>query len=279
MSIVPRPRAIGGHHSPSARSTIWLTPPHIIEALGGADSFDLDPCAAPPPRPWATARRMNGIEDADGLAIEWEGRVWLNPPYSSAVLGDWLGRLSRHRHGTALIFARTETEAFAKYVWGSASGLLFLFGRLNFHRPIAPDPGRCAIAAHEYEEFEPGSWACRWCGRAQRNAGAPSVLCAYGQEDLDRLATADLDGHLVPLRFARFVMIEHSPTWSEAIESWLKGQEGEFTLSDAYRAFAGHPKARRNPHWQAKIRQKMQEHAIRVSPGIYRPAQLDMLFE
>lgn len=54
----------------------WLTPPEIIRALG---EFDLDPCC-PPAMPWSTAKKMVCRPD-DGLAVTWEGRVWLNPPY------------------------------------------------------------------------------------------------------------------------------------------------------------------------------------------------------
>ncbi|WP_280940170.1 hypothetical protein [Mesorhizobium sp. WSM1293] len=36
---------IGSHHSARAGTDVWLTPPAILAALGGAESFDLDPCA------------------------------------------------------------------------------------------------------------------------------------------------------------------------------------------------------------------------------------------
>lgn len=91
-------RAIGGHHSAAAISTTWLTPPHVLDALGGWQEFDLDPCAAPDPRPWPTARHMNALADGDGLAIEWTGRVWLNGPYGSE-LASWLAKLGDHGAG------------------------------------------------------------------------------------------------------------------------------------------------------------------------------------
>lgn len=61
----------------------WLTPPHILEALG---RFDLDPCA-PINRPWPTADKHYTVNDK-GLTQRWEGRVFCNPPirYADEVL-------------------------------------------------------------------------------------------------------------------------------------------------------------------------------------------------
>lgn len=129
------PRAMGGHHSAAAMTTVWLTPPHVIDALGSWQSFDLDPCAAPAGMPWRTAAEEIREADANGLSIDWDGRVWLNPPYTTA--GQWLERLERHGNGSALIFARTETDTFFSQIWERAHGLLFIRGRLHFHRPTA----------------------------------------------------------------------------------------------------------------------------------------------
>src|SRR4051812_36875613 len=99
-------RAMGAHQSSDAETHTWLTPPHIIEALG---PFDLDPCAAPDPRPWPTAKTHWGRHD-NSLNRPWFGRVWMNPPYGPKTqIGSWMRRLADHGHGTALIFARTET--------------------------------------------------------------------------------------------------------------------------------------------------------------------------
>lgn len=234
--------AIGSHQSAAAGTTTWLTPPHIIAALGGWESFDLDPCAAPLPRPWPTAQAMNSETQHDGLSLCWWGRVWLNPPYGSAV-ALWLERMAQHRRGTALVFARTETDAFHRHVWEHASGLLFLEGRLHFHHA----DGR----------------------RAAMNAGAPSVLCAYGQDDLDRLAAADLGGAFVPLRFARIVVAANiDASWSVTMIDWLRQQSGVVSVSDAYHFFARHPKAR-GPNWRAKVRQVLRRVGNRVGHNQY----------
>jgi hypothetical protein len=168
-------KGMGGHHSPSPDSEIWLTPPSIIDTLG---PFDLDPCAAPEPRPWPTARWHIALPH-DGLEMPWVGRVWLNPPYSTTAIKKWMPRMAEHGNGTALIFARTETDSFFRYVWEAATAVLFLRSpRLHFH-------------------YRDGA-------RAEHNCGAPSVLCAYGEHDADRLATCGLSGQFLRLRAGVF---------------------------------------------------------------------------
>lgn len=149
----------------------WLTPDYIIDALG---PFDLDPCANAR-HPTRCAR--HGWTER-GLDRPWKGRVWLNPPYGPHA-GKWLERLADHGDGIALIFARTETAAFFDNVWARADGLLFLRGRLQFLRPDLT-VGRAADGS-------------------STNAGAPSVLVAYGVRNVERLKASGLDGHLVVL--------------------------------------------------------------------------------
>jgi hypothetical protein len=168
-----RRSGFGGHESRDSDSEVWLTPPHILSALG---TFDLDPCACMLPRPWPTAREHYTRED-NGLAKPWVGRVWLNPPYGGpSVIGPWLRRMRDHGRGTVLIFARTETAAFHEAVWPTATAMLFLRGRLRFHRPDGTRP--------------------------DAPAGAPSVLVSYGEADAEVLAASGLDGAFVRLRAA-----------------------------------------------------------------------------
>ena len=152
-------------HRPTGGTDQWLTPPGLLAALG---PFDLDPCSAPEPRPWPTAAAHYTPAD-DGLRQPWHGRCWVNPPYSA--IGPWLAKLADHGHGTALIFARTETAAFRAQVWERATALLFPYGRLTFHRA----------------DGRPGNG----------NSGAPSVLVAYGDADADILFDLDVPGAYV----------------------------------------------------------------------------------
>jgi DNA N-6-adenine-methyltransferase (Dam) len=150
-----RTTGMGGHQSARMMKDEWLTPPDIISRLG---QFDLDPCS-PIHRLWDTAKTHYSIVD-DGFSKEWFGRVWLNPPYGREAAA-WLERLAAHGNGVALIFARTETEMFFDHVWDKADALLFFKGRLHFHH-VNGD-------------------------RAENNAGAPSVLIAYGEHNVKAL--------------------------------------------------------------------------------------------
>lgn len=160
-------KGIGSHQSHKMGKDEWLTPPTIVEALG---EFDLDPCS-PINRPWNTAKNHLDIND-DGLSSEWYGRVWCNPPYGRYT-GVWLNKLADHGKGIALIFARTETKMFFKEVWNKASGLLFLEGRLHFHHVTGE--------------------------KAKANAGAPSVLIAYGEEEAEILKNSGIRGKFIKL--------------------------------------------------------------------------------
>lgn len=165
-AYVQRTLGIGGHHRPYwGESDDWLTPPELLKALG---EFDLDPCASIG-QPWATARKQYTALD-NGLALPWEGRVFLNPPYGPAT-GKWLARLAGHGNGIALTFARTETAMFHAEVWPKARGLLFLRGRLHFHRPDGT--------------------------RSPANCGGPSVLIAYDEANMAALRSSALPGALV----------------------------------------------------------------------------------
>ena len=156
--------AMGAHHSARSKSTVWLTPPGILDDLG---PFDLDPCAH---ETWPTARELI-FPPRDGLTEPWNGRVWLNPPYGS--VGSWLFKLAAHGDGIALVFARTETAWFVDQVWAKADAVRFLHGRLHFHHP---------------EGY-----------RAHDNAGAPSVLVAYGARNADILRGSRIPGTYLPI--------------------------------------------------------------------------------
>ena len=152
----------------STGTDVWLTPPYILEALG---EFDLDPCS-PIERHWDTAKKHYTIID-DGLKQEWSGRVWCNPPYGREAQ-KWIKKCADHGDAMLFIFARTETKMFFNYIWDQADALFFLKGRIRFHMANGI--------------------------RKEQNAGAPSVLVAYGDQNAEILKNCKLEGKYIDLR-------------------------------------------------------------------------------
>lgn len=163
---------------PIAATHVWLTPPDILGSLG---EFDLDPCAAPEPRPWDTASRHIALPE-DGLQAEWSGRVWCNPPFGSNT-AFWLKRMAKHQNGIALVFARTETSMFQQYVWPCAHSILFVSKRPHFYHPDGT--------------------------RAKGNSGGPVCLVAYGENNGEALVSSGLAGAIVQVRdFVKELRVE-----------------------------------------------------------------------
>ena len=104
---------------------ITLTPLDLIDNFG---VFDLDPCGLQ----WhKTANKIISLPD-DGLVEEWNGRVWLNPPYSNPK--PFIKKLAEHGNGIALVLNSTDTDWFQEYGLKKANGMYLLKGRPKFTR-------------------------------------------------------------------------------------------------------------------------------------------------
>lgn len=136
----------------------WLTPKYFFDELG---PFDLDPCAAPEPRPFPTATTMITEQ---GLGHEWTGRVWLNPPYGDFA-SLWIHKLEAHGNGIALLFSRTDTSWLQPIM--KRNGVYFLSGRISFLK-------------HD--------------GTKAGDAGSPSILIPFGNYNLGKILTSNLKG-------------------------------------------------------------------------------------
>lgn len=104
---------------------ITLTPLDLISKIG---SFDLDPCGL---QFHKTANKIISLPD-DGLIDEWNGRVWLNPPYSNPK--PFIEKLANHGDGIALVLNSTDTVWFQEYGLEKAKGMFLLKGRPKFTR-------------------------------------------------------------------------------------------------------------------------------------------------
>jgi len=145
----------------------WYTPSWLFRALGV--EFDLDPCSPGVPPSTVPAKR-HLTKDDNGLAADWRGTVWLNPPFSSKRT--WYERLIAHGNGIALVPARTETHDLQGYM-SAAHALLFLRGRIYFERGHRPGSNGRGITT---------------------TPPFGIVLCSYGEAMADALLASELLG-------------------------------------------------------------------------------------
>ncbi len=120
--------ANGFTHEPRNSQIIdWYTPKYIFYALNL--EFDLDPCSAGAGNDFVPAVHRYTISD-DGLNRQWFGSVFCNPPYGKQT-GYWLKKMSEHRNGVALVFARTGTKWWQE-IAPTTDSICFVAGRIRF---------------------------------------------------------------------------------------------------------------------------------------------------
>lgn len=238
MPTTTKRKGIGSHQSASSTTDTWLTPPWVIKALG---EFDLDPCFIEK-RPWDTAKKHYTIKD-NGLIQPWEGRVWLNPPYSD--LDPWLEMISKHMNGILLLFARIERVNFHDYIWPVADSMFVPKGRFTFHYPTGEKAGA--------------------------NGGAPSIFYAYGEQNSDALADSGLQGKHIPLNSVPVMVITVSPSWKNVVDIALTRLQGTGDIKAIYEMVEqiAPDKIKKNKNYKEKIRQKLQIHFVKLKTGHY----------
>ena len=86
-----------GHEQETTTSDDYLTPAWVFEDLGV--EFDMDVAASPFGGHVPAIRSLTKVDD--GLTTPWQGRVWMNPPYSEAT--PWVRKFISHSDGIALV--------------------------------------------------------------------------------------------------------------------------------------------------------------------------------
>ena len=94
----------------------YYTPKWVFDALDL--KFDLDVASPPGGPPFVPCKRYFTKED-DGLAQDWFGRVWMNPPFSKTQ--PWIERFLEHGNGVALV--PSSNGAWFDMLWQSEAAL------------------------------------------------------------------------------------------------------------------------------------------------------------
>jgi phage N-6-adenine-methyltransferase len=125
------------HHEQDS-SDEFATPSFFWQPIADAvDGFDLDPAAGANDEFRADVQYT---KEDDGLAQDWFGKVWLNPPFSlkSEFLQKTIEEIVAGRVDLVVVLlpVDTSTDWFHDYV-SQASAVFFLNGRLRFSGPGA----------------------------------------------------------------------------------------------------------------------------------------------
>jgi phage N-6-adenine-methyltransferase len=118
----------------------WYTPAVYIEAVRGVmGNIDLDPASSVDANTIVQANTFYTISD-DGLKQDWFGNIWMNPPYSSSLIGLFIDKLVYHvnnkdiSEAIVLVNNATETKWFQHLITVSTM-MCFPSKRIRYWAP------------------------------------------------------------------------------------------------------------------------------------------------
>jgi len=149
--IVPRTDFVRkkAHVANNSGQNEWYTPAAFIEAARavfdadfGLDAdeddpaIELDPASSDKAQETVQAVTYYTAE-TDGLAQEWSGRVWMNPPYAQPLIGQFIDKLVESylsgKVPAAIVLVNNATETkWGQTLLGVATHVCFPKGRIRF---------------------------------------------------------------------------------------------------------------------------------------------------
>jgi phage N-6-adenine-methyltransferase len=127
----------------SSKTDLWATPQDFFDKLNSAFRFEVDVCALPENAKCASYY----TPEQDGLAQEWRGTLWMNPPYGREI-GAWVQKayesaLNNGATVVCLLPARVDTRWWHDYC--AKGEVHFVRGRLKFGGSPNSAPFPCAV--------------------------------------------------------------------------------------------------------------------------------------
>lgn len=160
--------AVHNHRAQGTGENEWYTPEQYIEAaremMGG---IDVDPASSEIAQQTVKADAFFTIND-DGLRQDWNGKVWLNPPYAQPAIQHFMQKAvdeycaERMEEGIVLTHNYTDTAWFhigARF----AEAICFTRGRIGFLNPEGKKAAPTQGQAFFYFGKRPEDFADAFC--------------------------------------------------------------------------------------------------------------------
>ena len=128
----------------SSKTDQWSTPQDLFDSYDKLWGFELDVCALPSN---AKCQKYFTPED-DGLAQQWSGVCWMNPPYGREIK-KWMKKAyeESQRGCTVVCLVPSRTDTAWWHDYAMKGQVIFIRGRLKFGdaKNSAPFPSAIVI--------------------------------------------------------------------------------------------------------------------------------------
>lgn len=125
------------HVSNNSGNNEWYTPTEFCESARAVmGEITLDPASCKVANKQVKAKKFY-TQEQDGLDREWDGRVWLNPPYGQPLIAEFAKKVvlewQSGRIAEAIVLVNNATEtAWFQLMLAEAAAVCFKAGRIRF---------------------------------------------------------------------------------------------------------------------------------------------------